>query len=188
MQDVLRARASSWTSWLDARGRPLVLVLAATWGDADPTLLEAIRAELRTLGTGMLVVAADAAFCFRPEGSGEEAIPPELLAPNALGSLYRRLDLRSRDVKHDDLVLTLLDDEANVRMQSVRDAPPSCAAAVLETLRWARTSAAFGAHVLFSRRDAVMLSLIGAVALSSPACGSSAGRGIPSVRAGVVAG
>jgi xanthine dehydrogenase YagT iron-sulfur-binding subunit len=170
MHDGSTPPAVSWGSWLEEQRRPLVVVFAAAWSDAKPSALEAIRAELRGLGAGMLVVARDASFCFSPDSVVDEALPQALLEDDALASLHRRIGLRAGEIEAGDLILTLLDDECNVRMQSVQEAPPSTAVAVLETLRWAGKSAAFGTHVLFSRREAVMLSLIGAVALSATAC------------------
>ena len=170
MHDGSTPHEQSWGGWLDDQQQPLVVVFAAAWNDPDASVLEAVRAELRGLGAGMLVVASDAAFCFRPDCDVDETLPPALLEAEALAALQRRIGLRAGELDTGDLILTLLDDESNVRMQSVQEGPPSAAVAVLETLRWAGKSAAFGSRVLFSRREAVMLSLIGAVALSASAC------------------
>jgi xanthine dehydrogenase YagT iron-sulfur-binding subunit len=180
MHDGAIPHDQSWGQWLDEQHQPLVLVFAAAWSDTVPSSLDAIRAELRGLGAGMLVVANDASFCFRPDCDIDEALPQALLEGEELAALHRRIGIRGGEIESGDLILTLLDDEGNVRMQSVQEAPSSTAAAVLETLRWAGKSAAFGTRVLFSRREAVMLSLIGAVALSASACKRTAKPSAPS--------
>jgi hypothetical protein len=167
---------------LDAQHEPLVVVFAAAWNDTEPSALEAIQAELRGLGAGMLVLARDASFCLRPDCEVDEALPRALLEEDDLAALHRRIGLCTGEVEAGDLILTLLDDESNVRMQSVQEAPASAAVTVLETLRWAGKSAAFGARVLFSRREAVMLSLIGAVALSATACNRTTSPKTPARR------
>jgi hypothetical protein len=160
-----------WTRWLDAIRQPLVLVFAADWDSGDGETLEAIHAELRYLGAALLVANEARSFYFRPDEGVEEPVPAELRTPRALASLYRRYGIRPLEVASGSLVLTLLDEQGHLRMQSTRHAPVGAEAAVLETLRWATTSAALGSRVLYSRRETVMLSLMGAVALpAAEAC------------------
>jgi xanthine dehydrogenase YagT iron-sulfur-binding subunit len=167
MPDGTVRNSEGWSRWLERVGQPLVLVFAARWGDADRETLEAIRTELRGIGAALVVATERRAFCFRPDHDVEEQAPTELREPLALSSLHRCYGIRPIEVASGALVLTLLDEEGNLRMQSTRDAPAGYEAAVLETLRWAATNAQLGTRVLFSRREAVMLSLIGAVALSA---------------------
>jgi hypothetical protein len=160
-----------WTRWLDTCRQPIVLVFAASWDTADEATLDGIRGELRGLGAALVVATPTRSFCCFPDGAGEEPVPRELCTSRALASLYRRYGIRPLEVTKGVLVLTLLDEDGYVRIQSTRDAPAGFESAVLETLRWATTSAAFGTRVLYSRSEAVMLSLMGAVALpAAEAC------------------
>jgi hypothetical protein len=166
-----------WTRWLDSCRQPMVLVFAASWGDADEATLDAIRGELRGLGAALVVATPQRSFCFYPDDAIEAPVPPELCTLGALTSLYRRYGIRALEIASGVLVLTLLDEEGHVRIQSTRDAPAGFESAVLETLRWATSSAAFGTRVLYSRSEAVMLSLMGAVAL--PAAEACTPKSVP---------
>ncbi len=171
LETTARTPLIDWLRWLDTHCEPLVLVFAAEWDQEESETLEAIRAELRYLGAALLVATETRSYYFRPDEGVEEPVPAELRTPRALASLYRRYGIRPLEVSNGALVLTLLDEEGHLRMQSTRHAPAGSEAAVLETLRWATTSAALGSRVLYSQRETVMLSLMGAVALpAAEAC------------------
>ncbi len=162
------AQLDAWTNWLNAFRKPLVLVFAPDWGRAAPATLEGIVAELRRLGSGLVVVTASDAFCFRADYAH---VPSRLREPSELMELFRRYEVDPKRVAGGVMSLALLDEDGRLRIQTAH-APlgkygvAATEEAVLDLLTWARKSAAFGTRVLVSRGEAVLLSLTGALALS----------------------
>jgi xanthine dehydrogenase YagT iron-sulfur-binding subunit len=167
----------------------LVLAFAPEWGRADRKTLEGIRAQLRFLGAALLVATPSNAFCVRPDHEVDFPIPDALREPAALADLFRSYAVDpKRVVKAGVTALALLDEDGEVRIQAARTSWGKSGAApvetaVLDVLTWAGKSASFGPRVLLSRREAVLLSLTGALALSLAAGCTPKRRPAPTVTA-----
>jgi xanthine dehydrogenase YagT iron-sulfur-binding subunit len=147
-------------------GGVLVLVVAQRWGSPSSATLFAIEAELRALGASLLVVDEDSLFYFRPdERIGHD--DPLGLTPLQLRALLQADGATAQTCASPGLNLSVLDDEGALRFRIHRPiAAEDAHAALLEALRLAgRSVVATGGRALFSRREVVVYSLVGAATL-----------------------
>jgi hypothetical protein len=163
---------SDWQSWLRAHQQPILFAFGGEWQTPEPYLLDAIRGELRGLDALVVVATGSTAFCL-----GSDDAPAALPALDRRGfeTLYRAIRVDPGDAADAALTLTLVDDRQLARMQSKWPGAEEPAVVLESVLAWAgrslietmlRTETSSG-HVStpFTRREIVILSLIGALAV-----------------------
>jgi len=149
-------------------GQPLVLVFARNWGEPSPATLEAIRAELRGLGAALLVLGLHSLFCFRPDDELEEVEPTAVLEAG-VGKLFEQYEVDPGALAAGQLTLCVLDATGRLRFRRTADAADGIPEALLRALQIAGKTAISGPadarDWLIKRREVVVLSLLGALAL-----------------------
>jgi hypothetical protein len=163
---------SDWRSWLQAHQQPILFAFGGKWQTPDPRTLEGIRGELRGLGALVVVAMGSRVFCLGPDDA-PAALPT--LDRRGFETLYRAIRVDPGDAADAALTLTLVDDRRLARMQSKWPGAEEPALVVESVLAWAARSvqemttmaATGGVHppTTFTRRELVVLSLIGALAV-----------------------
>jgi xanthine dehydrogenase YagT iron-sulfur-binding subunit len=147
----------------------LVLVFAHGWGTPNEATLDDIRAELRGLGASLLVFDElvfddQSSFYFRPDAHISE--PPPELSSSVIRDLARARGAPGGARSSSLLGLRVLDEDGTLRLDTERPIHDSVPAALLEALRVAgRSALQLGSTALLSRREIVLYSLVGALAL-----------------------
>lgn len=148
--------------------QPLVLVFARDWGEPSHETLEAIRAELRGLGAALLVVSPQRLFCFRPDDE-LEVVEPSAALEDGVGKLLEQYQVNPAGLLAGQLTLYVFDAAGRLRFRRRADAADGIAEALRRALQMAGKNA-ISAPVgprdgLMGRREVVVLSLLGALAI-----------------------
>jgi hypothetical protein len=161
-----------WRSWLQAHQQPILFAFGGKWQTRDARTLEGIRRELRGLGVLVVVATGSSAFCLGPDDA-PAAVPA--LDGRGFETLYRAIRVDPGDAADAALTLTLVDDRRAARMQSKWPGAEEPAVVVEGILAWggrsvqemATAAETGGVHAptTFTRRELVVLSLIGALAV-----------------------
>ena len=149
-------------------GQPVVLVFAADWGEPSRETLDAVRAELRGLGAALLVLSQVSWFCFRPDDE-LEVVEPTAALSSGVSKLLEQYEVKPAALAAGRLTLCLLDEQGAVRFRSTTDVAGDIPKALLSALQNAGKSTVSVTEAksdeLVSRREVVMLSLLGALAV-----------------------
>jgi hypothetical protein len=168
----MRDANTEWRSWLQARQQPILFAFGGKWQTPEAGVLDGIRSELRGLGALVVVATGSRVFCLGPDDA-PVAVPA--LDRRGFETLYRAIRVDPGDAADAALTLTLVDDRRSARMQGKWPGAEDPAVLVESILAWAGRSvqemamnaATGGVHppTTFTRRELVVLSLIGALAV-----------------------
>jgi len=178
---------SDWSTWLVTWRRPVLFAFGGEWQSTSWRALEAMAPELRELGALVVVAAGNTAFCV---GADDVPSPVPSLDRRGFELLYRAIRVDPGDRFGQRLTLTLIDHHGKARMKTTwpeGDEPSHIVASILacasRSLAETTTPVSVtpgGGPRAFTRREHVVLSLIGALAM--PFAAGFNGQGGPATR------
>ncbi|HET7543155.1 MAG TPA: 2Fe-2S iron-sulfur cluster-binding protein [Polyangiaceae bacterium] len=148
-----------------SRDRPLVIAFAPCLTLRQSPVLENVRAELRALGAALLLVGEAVTFSFQPDDELDIAGRGEPCDANTRAELRRARGLRCPPVASDELTLIVANGEGLIIARQVVAASDGLAALALGLRAAGQELRAARRTTTLSRRELVLLSLVGAFAL-----------------------
>ncbi len=145
--------------------QPLVIAFADGLRLRESPVLEQIRAELRGLGAGLLVLTEARSFSFRPDDELDLNGRSDNRGPEARSGLRRACGLPAVPTRADEMSLVVLNGGGSIVGQQTVIAEDGLSALALGLRAAGREAIAPRNAWALSRRELVLASLVGAFAL-----------------------
>jgi xanthine dehydrogenase YagT iron-sulfur-binding subunit len=149
----------------DDHDQPLVLAFACSVAWQESATLEQIRAELRGLGAGLLLLTEARSFTFRPDDELDLNGRSHSCGPEGYAELRRICGLAATATRPDELSLVVRSGDGRIVGRQAVIAQDSLSALAIGLRAAGQQALAAQQPSTLSRRDVVLASLVGAFAM-----------------------